>query len=138
MAGLLPTDFYNGSLITSGVLKNTKENPPMLQDYLIDLDTGFPILSKSGQFTIVEGLEAIVTQIWRKLHVERGVYQIFSSKYGNTFDELIGKGKSYADAFASQKLQSALVDKVYIKSVNDIKTILAKDKYIITSVRFKL
>lgn len=132
MSGLFPTDFYNGTLTSKNSSKSTTNNPPLLKDYLIDLDTGFPIVSNSGQFTIVTGLEAVIMQTWRKLHTPQGVYEIFSSKYGNTFDELIGKGKSYADAFASQKLQSALVDKVYIKSVNDIKTILAKDKYIIT------
>lgn len=132
MAGLLPTDFYNGNLINSGALKNTKENPPMLQDYLIDLDTGFPIVSKSGQFTIVEGLEAVVTQIWRKLHVERGVYQIFSSKYGNTFDELKGKGKDYADAFSPSKLKQAIQDGIYVKSVDNINLSLDGSVYTIS------
>lgn len=118
MSGLLPTDFYNGNLITSGVLKNSSKNPPMLQDYLIDLDTGFPILSKSGQFTIVEGLEAVVTQIWRKLHIERGVYQIFHQNMGILWWTK-GYGKSYADAF-SAKLKDAIQDGIYIKSVDNI------------------
>lgn len=131
MAGLLPTDFYNGNLITSGALKNSSKNPPMLQDYLINLDTGFPIVSESGQFTIVDGLEAVVTQIWRKLHIERGIYQIFSSKYGNTFNELIGQGKSFADAFAAKKLKDAIQDGIYVKSVDNIKLSLDGSVYTI-------
>jgi hypothetical protein len=118
MPSMFPTDFYNGTLITSSKLPT--RDIPLLVDYLIDLDTGYPIVSKSGQFTIVEGLEAIVMQMWRKLHIERGIYQIFSSKYGNTFDDLKGKGKSYADAYANKKLIEAVVDKVYVNSVNNV------------------
>lgn len=132
MSGLLPTDFYNGNLITSGAFKKSTKNPPMLQDYLIDLETGFPVVSKSGQFTIVEGLEAVVTQIWRKLHIERGVYQIFSSKYGNTFDELKGYGKSYADAFSAKKLKDAIQDGIYVKSVDNIELYLEGSVYTIS------
>jgi hypothetical protein len=129
--GILPSDYYNGT-ITSSSSTNSKSAPPLLQDYLIDLDTGYLIVSESGQFTIVSGLQAIVMQTWRKLHTEQGVYEIFSSKYGNTFTDLIGKGKSYADNYAYTKLESALVDDIYIKSVDNVKVKLSKDSYTIS------
>lgn len=131
MAGLLPVDFYNGNLISNGSIKKSSNTPPLLQDYLIDLNTGFPIVSDSGQFVIVEGLEAVVTQIWRKLHIPQGVHEIFSSKYGNTFDELRGYGKSYADAYSAQKLKQAIQDGIYVKSVDNIQLSLEGSNYTI-------
>jgi hypothetical protein len=129
--GILPPDFYNGTIISNSK-NNNSTNLPLLRDYLIDLDTGYLIKSDSGQFTIVTGLQAIITQVWRKLHTPKGKYEMFSSKYGNTFDELKGKGKSYGDAYAYTKLQSALVDNKYIKSVDNVTLKLEKDKYTIT------
>lgn len=130
MSGTLPIDFYNGTLVSASKLTNT--NLPLLKDYLIDLETGYPITSQSGQFIIVEGLEAIVMQIWRKLHIEQGVYKIFSLKYGNTFNDLIGKGKSYGDAYSSKKLNEAIVDKAYINSVDNVDLSLLESKYTIS------
>jgi hypothetical protein len=127
--GLLPPDFYNGTISNKNSNSTTV---PLLQDYLIDLDTGFLVKSESGQFTIVTGLQAVIMQVWRKLHTPQGKYEIFSKKYGNTFDDLKGKGKSYGNAYAYSKLQSALVDGVYVKSVDNVKLTLDKDKYTIS------
>lgn len=127
--GLLPPDFYDNTL-SSNVVSKTKE-VPLLQDYLIDLDTGYLIVSDSGQFTIVTGLRAVVMQMWRKLHTVRGEFSIYDSKYGNTLNELIGKGKSYADVYAFQKVSDAIIDKIYVLSINNFSTELSKDKYII-------
>lgn len=127
--GVLPSDFYNGTNVSKS--SNNNNEIPLLRDYLIDLETGYLVKSDSGQFIIVTGLQAIIMQTWRKLHTKQGAYEIFSSKYGNTFDELKGKGKSYGDAYAYIKLQSALVDDKYIKSVDGVSLILEKDKYTI-------
>jgi hypothetical protein len=131
MAGLLPTDFYNGNITSMSSTKSFDSTPPLLKDYLIDLDTGYLVKNESGQFTIVNGLEAIVMQIWRKLHTPKGVYEIFSKNYGNTFNDLIGYGKGYADSYASSKLTEAIVDNVYVKSINNVKLSLEKDCYTI-------
>ena len=59
-------------------------------------------------------------------------YQIFSKKYGNTFDELKGKGKSYADAFSAKKLKDAIQDGIYVKSVDNIELYLEGSVYTIS------
>jgi hypothetical protein len=72
-------------------------------------------------------------QIWRKLHTHEGVYDIFlNKKYGNTFEELKGKGKSYGEAYAKQKLEQALVDNIYVKSVDNVSLKLEKSLYTIS------
>lgn len=126
--GLLPSDFYSGNIIS-----NAKETitPELLKDYLIDLDTGYLVVSDSGQFTIVTGLEAVIMQIWRKLHITKNTYLIYSSKYGNTFLDLIGNSKSYADAYAYTKLSEAIVDDIYVKKISSYSTSLNDTEYII-------
>jgi hypothetical protein len=128
--GFLPSDFYNGTLTSKSVIRNSTI-VPLLKDYLIDFNTGFLVKSDSGQYTIVTGLQAVIMQIWRKLHTPQGVYDIFSNKYGNTFEELKGKGKSYGDSYAKQKLESALVDNIYIKSIDNVTLTLEKSIYTI-------
>jgi hypothetical protein len=126
--GILPSDFYNGNVsTTTNITDNT--TPNLLIDYVIDLTTGYPIVSDSGQFIVCNGLKAVVMQMWRKLHVVKKEFIIYSSKYGNTFIELKGKGKSYADLYAYQKLVDSIVDNIYILSVSNFSTSLDKDKF---------
>lgn len=126
--GLLPSDFYNGT-ISKSVLTNTSSEPELLKDYVIDLETGKLVISDSGQFTICTGLRAVIMQMWRKLHTNKGQFIIYSSSYGNTFSDFKGKGKSYADSYAYQKLVDCIVDKVYITSISNFSTSLVNDKY---------
>jgi hypothetical protein len=133
MSGALPNDFYNGTLITNASIKSNS-TPPLLKDYLIDLDTGYLVVTDSGQFQVVQGLRAVIMQVWRKLHTDNSVYEIFSSKYGNTFKDLIGKGKDFANAYAYSKLESAIVDGVYVTSVDNVKVSLSKSSYFISFI----
>lgn len=128
MSSLFPPDFYSGVIVANA--KNTI-TPTLLKDYLIDFETGQLAVSDSGQFTVVTGLEAVVVQMWRKLHTPKNTYLIYSSKYGNTFLDLIGKSKSYADAYAYTKLSEAIIDDVYVKKISSYSTSLNDTEYVI-------
>ena len=130
--GLLPSDFYNGTISKSTLTNTSTTTPELLKDYLIDLETGKPVISESGQFTICTGLKAVIMQMWRKLHTNKGQFIIYSSTYGNTFSEFKGKGKSYADLYAYQKLVDCIVDKTYVTSISNFSTSLTNDKYIMS------
>lgn len=126
--GLLPSDFYSNTISSS----TTKTEIPLLKDYLIDLNTGHLVVSSSGQFTIVTGLKAVIVQMWRKIHTKQGLYAIFSSSYGSTFHELVGKGKSYADLYAYKKVVDCIVDGTYVKSINNFSTSFDGSSYTIS------
>ena len=88
--GLFPEDFYNNRI------DNVKETEtPLLKDYAIDLDTGEIILNEKGQPIIVNGIDAVIAQAYRKIHIDKGKYIIYSNNYGNDFKKLVGKSKSY-------------------------------------------
>lgn len=128
--GILPSDFYSGTISSSKIATTTTE-VPLLQDYLIDLATGHLVVSDSGQFIIVTGLKAVIMQMWRKLHTTKGLFSIYSSTYGNTLDTLKGKGKSYADLYVYKIISDCIIDGIYVKSINNFTTELTKDKYVI-------
>jgi hypothetical protein len=130
MSGVLPSDFYNNTLSSTTTYKT--ETVPSLTDYLIDLDTGFLVVSDSGQFTRVSGLDAVIVQMWRKLNTKQGVFSIYSSSYGNLLDLLKGKGKVYGDTYASQLITSAIVDGTYVKAISNFKTTLESSSYTIS------
>lgn len=118
---LFPTDFYSGTVSEPTTVTYS------LQDYLINMETGEIVLDELGRVTIVEGLDALNTQIWRKIHCKKGVYLIYSEDYGNTFDELFGKSKEYSDFVIGQKLKEALVDKYYVTGIKSVETSLLED-----------
>lgn len=122
--GLFPTDFYNNKIDNVKVTEI-----PLLKDYAINLDTGEIILNEKGQPTIVTGIDALIAQAWRKLHIDKGKYFIYSNSYGNDFKKLIGKNKSYGDTYTYQMLADSLVDNKYITGISDFYTELEKSKY---------
>lgn len=128
--GLFPEDFYNNRI------DNTKTNEiQLLKDYAIDLNTGEIIIDEKGQPTIVSGLDAVIAQAYRKTHIDKGKYIIYSNKYGNDFKKLIGKGKSYGDTFAYQMLVDCLVDNKYVTGISNFYTVLDESQY---SINFTL
>jgi len=122
--GLFPNDFYNNKI------DNVKETEiPLLKDYAIDLNTGEIIVNNLAQATIVSGLDAIITQTYRKLHTDKNRYIIYSNNYGSEFKKLIGKSKSYGDTYAYQMLVDCLVDNKYVTGISDFSTELEQSKY---------
>lgn len=128
--GLFPEDFYNNRI------DNVKETEtPLLKDYAIDLDTGEIILNEKGQPIIVNGIDAVIAQAYRKIHIDKGKYIIYSNNYGNDFKKLVGKSKSYGDNFAYKMLVDCLVDNKYVTGISNFYTDLEESKY---SINFTL
>lgn len=127
---LFPTDFYNNKIDNVKVTEI-----PLLKDYAINLDTGEIILNEKGQPTIVTGIDAVITQAYRKTHTDKGRYIIYSGNYGSEFKKLIGKSKGYGDAYAYQMLYDCLVDNKYVTGISNFFTTLEQSKY---SINFTL
>lgn len=128
--GLFPEDFYNNS-----VKKTQDKEIPLLKDYAINLKTGELLYGENKNAIIVEGLDAVIVQSWRKIHtpkldsVNGEGYFIYGPDFGSQFYKLIGNGKSYGDAFAYQMLVDCIVDKIYITGINNFSTTLEKSSY---------
>lgn len=127
---LFPEDFYNNT-----VKKNIAEDIPLLKDYAIDLETGELFYDVNGNSVIVEGLDAVIVQTWRKVHTHKldvtngDGYFIYGKDFGSQFHKLMGKGKSYGDAFAYQMLVDCVVDGTYVTGIDSFSTTLEKSRY---------
>ena len=113
---IFPSEFYTGEVPIVVAPSYS------LTDYLIDFETGTIVLNETGQAIIVEGLDALNCQIWRKLNTMKERYLIYSQEYGNTLYELQGYSKANADSLISIKLNEAIVDNYYVLGVRNIET----------------
>lgn len=131
--GLFPEDFYNNTASTSTATSEVI----LLKDYAIDLKTGEVLIDENKNATIVEGLDAVIVQSWRKLHTPKldinnnEGYFIYGSNFGSQLHKLIGKSKNYGEAFALQMLINCLVDRTYVTGINNFSTSLEKSSYTI-------
>ena len=129
---ILPNDFYNQTIN----IKNETEIP-LLSDYLINLKTGEIVLDANGSATIVTGVNALITQVWRRLHTQKGGYIIYSDTYGSRIHELLGYGKDVADTYMQDYLNECLVTNYiingnrYIKKIINYQSRCEGDKYIV-------
>lgn len=113
---IFPNDFYTGGVPAI-------ETPTYsLTDYLINMETGEIVLDETGRAIIVEGIDALNCQIWRKLHVREMRYLIYTPEYGNTLDDLFGKSKAYADSVINMKIHDAVVDDYYVLGIKFLET----------------
>lgn len=128
--GLFPEDFYNNT-----IKKTDSKEIPLLKDYAINLKTGELLYDSNKYAIMVEGLDAVIVQSWRKIHTHKldavtgDGYFIYGRNFGSQFHKLMGKGKSYGDAFAYQMLVECLVDGTYINGINNVSTTLEKSSY---------
>ncbi|ACD22495.1 DUF2634 domain-containing protein [Clostridium botulinum] len=128
--GFFPEDFYN----TKTNIKKKKEIP-LLKDYAINLDTGEILLDKNKNAIIVEGLDAVIVQAWRKIHTKKidplagEGYLIYGKNFGSKLHKLIGKSKSNGDIYAYQMLHDCLVDGTYVTGISNFLTELEKSCY---------
>ncbi|MBW6408959.1 DUF2634 domain-containing protein [Clostridium weizhouense] len=128
--GAFPEDFYN-----KGINLRKKKEVPLLKDYAIDLTTGEILLDENKNAIIVEGLDAVIVQAWRKIHTKKldpfakEGYLIYSKNFGSQFHKLIGKGKDYGDTYAYQMLVDCLVNGTYITGISNFSTKLEKSCY---------
>ncbi|WP_252238977.1 DUF2634 domain-containing protein [Clostridium sp. VAP51] len=128
--GAFPEDFYN-----KGNLRKKKEIPSLKHDYAIDLTTGEILLDENKKAIIVEGLDAVIVQAWRKIHTKKldplsgEGYLIYSKNFGSKLHKLIGKSKSNGDIYAYQMLHDCLVDGTYVTGISNFSTELEKSCY---------
>ncbi|MBY6915427.1 DUF2634 domain-containing protein [Clostridium botulinum] len=128
--GAFPEDFYN-----KGINQRKKKEVPLLKDYAINLDTGEILLDKNKNAIIVDGLDAVIVQAWRKIHTKKldfntgEGYLIYSKNFGSQLHKLIGKSKSNGDIYAYQMLYDCLVDGTYVTGISNFSTELEKSCY---------
>ncbi len=131
--GLFPEEFYSNTID-----KSQMNNVPLLRDYAIDLATGEVLFDENNNAIIVEGLDAVIVQSWRKINtpkldnVNNEGYLIYGKDFGSQFHKLMGKSKSYGDVYAYQMLVDCLVDGTYVTGINSCSTVLEKSKYSIS------
>ena len=125
--GLFPESFYNNTL-PKKLAKKEKEIP-LLKDIKQDIETGKFILDNKGDFIIVEGMEALLQIVVKKLKDERGKWIIYSKDYGSRLYALNGKSSETVKMYAKQFIDQALVDKIYISEIKDLKIIREEATY---------
>src|SRR5574344_2876647 len=125
--GLFPESFYHNTLPKKVAKKETEI--PLLKDIKQDIETGKFILDNKGDFIIVEGMEALLQIVVKKLKDERGKWIIYSKEYGSRLYALNGKSSETVKMYAKQFIDQALVDKVYISETKDLQIIKEEATY---------
>ncbi|KFX56174.1 DUF2634 domain-containing protein [Clostridium botulinum] len=126
-----PEDFYSNKAMN----RTKKKEIKLLKDYAINLDTGEILLDENKKAIIVEGLDAVIVQAWRKIYTKKldpftgDGYLIYSKNFGSQLHKLIGKSKSNGDIYAYQMLHDCLVDGIYVTGINNFSTELEKSCY---------
>lgn len=115
----------------SSITRNTKTTlAPLLKEYAWDFDNDDFLLS-NGNFIIVEGLEALQVRNYLSLKTYKGRFFIYKNKVGTKLKDLIGKNKNYVSLNVREMLEEALVDNVYVTSINNITTNYEDGKLIV-------
>lgn len=122
---IFPESYKSNNLKTTNVTIST--TPDLLKEYAWDFDTGEILVDENGNFTIVEGLEAVKVQCWLALQIQRNRYLIYYRGIGNNLKSLIGKNSAYVNKNIQSLLDEALVDNTYVTSVSDITCTLEDD-----------
>ena len=97
--------------------QNKATELPILRDIAIDFTTGEPII-KDGDFVIVEKDEAIKVWCYFALKTAKNRFLAFSSKYGQTFEEIINSDEE--DINLKNRVKDCLLVNKYIKSVDKV------------------
>lgn len=131
MMGFFPEDFYSNKSTN----RTKKKEIKLLKDYAINLNTGEILLDENKKAIIVEELDAVIVQAWRKIHTKKidplagEGYLIYGKNFGSKLHKLIGKSKSNGDIYAYQMLHDCLVDGTYVTGINNFSTELEKSCY---------
>ena len=85
------------------------------KEYGIDFETG----QLTGK--IVEGVEAVKVWVWLALQTARERYCIYSTDYGQEYEDLIGKGysKGYTDMELRRMTEECLLINPYITAIEN-------------------
>ena len=93
------------------------------KEYGINFETG----QLSGR--VVEGLEAVKVWAWLALQTARQRYYIYSTDYGQEYEDLIGKSysKEYTDMELKRMTEECLLINPYITGIEDFEVTKAED-----------
>ncbi|WP_271814170.1 DUF2634 domain-containing protein [Clostridium beijerinckii] len=115
---IFPRDYNQASNKSKNVITKS-ESLPLLKEYAIDFDSGEILTDEKGKFYIVDGIEAVKVRCWLALKIQKGRYLIYPNE-GNNLKSLIGKDITYVNKNIQSILNEALVDGMYVTSVNNI------------------
>lgn len=98
------------------------------KEYAWDYDNNEFVL-KDGKFQRVEGKEAIKVWIWKALNTEKGIYKVYSSGYGNEFENLVESGysKGLLDSEAKRLVWECISVNSHITSMENFTVDNSKD-----------
>lgn len=101
------------------------------KEYGINFETG----QLSGK--IVEGLEAVKVWAWLALQTARQRYYIYSTDYGQEYEDLIGKSysKEYTETELKRMTEECLLINPYITGIEDFEATKNEDH---VEVSFKM
>jgi len=96
MSSILPLD------ISTTVTDSTTTDSSVIAEYLWDFTLNDFVL-KDGRFQIVTGIKALEIWTYKALMTQQNVYKAYSTKYGQSFDDVVGQGFSRAVVEAEVK-----------------------------------
>ncbi|WP_238858983.1 DUF2634 domain-containing protein [Clostridium sp. YIM B02569] len=115
---IFPSDYNQASNKSKNVITKS-ESLPLLKEYAIDFDSGEILTDEKGKFYIVDGIEAVKVRCWLALKIQKGRYLIYPNE-GNNLKSLMGKDITYVNKNIQSILNEALVDGMYVTSINNI------------------
>lgn len=124
--GILPSDYNRRNTTTTSITKTTS-TPPLLKEYAVDFDKSEIIIDSSGKFSIVTGLEAVKVRCWLALKIQINRYVIYPTGIGNNLKSLVGKSIEYVNKNIQSILNEALVDGMYVTSIQNITVTQSND-----------
>ena len=101
------------------------EELPVFREYAINFNDGSFLYTEDGKNIIVEKNEALKVWIWKSLKVKKNRYEIYSSEYGQEFEELYMSKEYSKDLIDTEMLrlvEECLLINPYIKSVDELES----------------
>ena len=115
-SGILP---LNIQPTTSAIVNVATKS--VIAEYLWDFEKNDFVL-KDGKFKIVIGLEALEIWTYKALMTKKNNYKAYTSRYGQSFDALVGNGYSNAlvEAETKRLLLDCLTENSNITGINNL------------------
>ena len=121
------SNFFPSLNVVSEAYKQNKELP-LLKEYAWDFERDEFLFDENGKFIIVEGLEALKVRNYLSLKIYRDRWFIHNGKVGSRLKQLIGASYNTACLHLQEILEEALVDGVYVTSIENLETSLEGNK----------
>lgn len=104
---------------------------PLLKEYAWNFENDNFLFDENGKFIILDGLEALKVRNYLSLKIYKDRWFIYNGKVGGRIKELIGKGYSFACLHAQEFIEEAIVDNIYVNSIEDLEITMKDNKVII-------